>query len=49
MILFLKLIAAAFVVSLLVASILVPWLARRFRQHDAWVKQAQPVRRRRAF
>jgi hypothetical protein len=49
MILFLKLLAAWFVLSLITASILVPPLARRFRRHDAWVKQTQPARRRRAF
>lgn len=49
MMLFLKILAAWFVLSLLTASILVPWLAHRFRRHDAWVKQTQPARRRRAF
>ena len=45
MILFLKLIAGAFVVSLLGASILVPWLAHRFRRHDAWINQANLAQR----
>lgn len=45
MMLFLKLLAAWFVLSLLAASILVPWLASRFRQHDAWINQANWAQR----